>query len=190
MGQVRGVVDGPLAPYEVALRAQLARAGYAESSVRDVVRAMARLSGWLERADRTAVDLTPLVLEEFLGLRRERCTSELVARRGLGPVLRFLHGVEVALDPREADGLGPAAILLGQYRAWLVGDRCLAAESVRCYCSQAKKFLAWLPDPLAEWRASQIPDKGPNKVPPGMEDDECKRNVGSTALSLRLKRRV
>jgi hypothetical protein len=40
------------------------------------------------------------------------------------------------------------------------------------------------------WRASQIPDRGPNKVPPGMEDDECKRNVGSTALSLRLKRRV
>jgi hypothetical protein len=45
MGQVRGVVDGPLAPYEVALRAELARVGYAESSVRDVVRAMARLSG-------------------------------------------------------------------------------------------------------------------------------------------------
>jgi hypothetical protein len=68
MGQVRGVVDGPLAPYEVALRAQLARAGYAESSVRDVVRAMARLSGWLERTGRAAADLTPLVLEEFLGL--------------------------------------------------------------------------------------------------------------------------
>jgi site-specific recombinase XerD len=134
----------------VALRAHLARAGYAESSVRDVVRAMARLSGWLERTGRTAADLTPLVLEEFLGLRRERCTSELVARRGLGPVLRFLRGVEAAPDPREADGLGPAAVLSGRYRAWLVGERCLAAESVRCYCSQAKKFLAWLPDPLAE----------------------------------------
>ncbi|MBV9162187.1 MAG: tyrosine-type recombinase/integrase, partial [Pseudonocardiales bacterium] len=35
-----------------------------------------------------------------------------------------------------------------RYRAWLVGERCLAAESVRCYCSQAKKFLAWLPEPL------------------------------------------
>jgi integrase/recombinase XerD len=150
MGQVRGVVDGPLAPYEVALRAQLARAGYAESSVRDVVRAMARLSGWLERTGRAAADLTPLVLEEFLGLRRERCTSELVARRGLGPVLRFLRGVEAAPDPGKADGLGPVAVLLGRYRAWLVGERWLAAESVRCYCSQAKKFLAWLPDPLAE----------------------------------------
>jgi hypothetical protein len=39
------------------------------------------------------------------------------------------------------------------------------------------------------WRASQIPDRGPNKVPPGMEDDECRRNVGNAALSSRLKRR-
>jgi transcriptional regulator with XRE-family HTH domain len=41
----------------------------------------------------------------------------------------------------------------------------------------------------SERRASQIPDRGPNKVPPGMEDDECRRNVGNTALSSRLKRR-
>ena len=57
-----------MAPYEVALRAQLAQVGYAESSVRDVVRAMARLSGWLVGTERTAADLTPLVLGEFLGL--------------------------------------------------------------------------------------------------------------------------
>jgi transposase len=41
----------------------------------------------------------------------------------------------------------------------------------------------------AKWRASQIPDRGPNKVPPGMEGDECRRNGGNTALSSRLRRR-
>ncbi|MGH3800456.1 MAG: tyrosine-type recombinase/integrase [Pseudonocardiaceae bacterium] len=145
-----GVVRGPLAPYEVALGVELARSGYAQSSTRDVVRAMAWLSRWLEETGRTAADLMLLVVEELLGLRRVRCASELVARRGLGPLLRFLRGVGVAPDPSTVDGPGPAAILVGRYRAWLVGERCLAAESVRCYCSQAKKFLAWLPDPLAE----------------------------------------
>ena len=39
------------------------------------------------------------------------------------------------------------------------------------------------------WRASQIPDRGPNKVPPGMEGDECRRNGGNTVLSSKLRRR-
>jgi len=154
MDHVCGVVRGPLAPYEVVLRVELTRAGYAESSVRDVVRTMARLSGWLERTGRTSAELTPPVVREFLVLRRERCASELVARRGLGPLLRFLRGVGVVPDDNEVDGAGLVAIVLGRYRAWLVGERCLAAETVRCYCCQAKKFLGWLPDPLAEslWR--------------------------------------
>jgi integrase/recombinase XerD len=150
MDQVCGVVSGPLAPFEVVLRVELTRAGYSESSVRDVVRTMARLSGWLERTGRTAVEFTPPVVQEFLVSRREHCTSESVARRGLGPLLRFLRGVGVVPDPSSVDGHGLAAIVLGRYRAWLVGERCLAAESVRCYCGQAKKFLGWLPDPLAE----------------------------------------
>jgi site-specific recombinase XerD len=48
------------------------------------------------------------------------------------------------------DCLVREAILLDRFRGWLVGERGLAAESVRCYCCQAKKFLAWLPDPLEE----------------------------------------
>ena len=150
MDHACGVVYGPLAPFEVALRAELARTGYAESSVRDVVRTMARLSSWLERTGRPPADLSPRVVQEFLVLRRKRCASESVARRGLGPVLRFLRGVGVVPDLSEVDGRGPAVNLLVRYRAWLLSERCLAAESVRCYCSQAKKFLVWLPEPLAE----------------------------------------
>jgi hypothetical protein len=35
------------------------------------------------------------------------------------------------------------------------------------------------------WRASQIPDTGPNKVRPGTEDDLCENGVGSSRLSSR-----
>jgi hypothetical protein len=40
-----------------------------------------------------------------------------------------------------------------------------------------------------DWRASHIPDSGPNKVRPGMEGDECQNGAGNTRLSSRPKRR-
>ncbi|KAA9160574.1 tyrosine-type recombinase/integrase [Amycolatopsis acidicola] len=103
---------------------------------------------WLRETGRTAADLTPTVVEDFLALRRERSGSEAVARRGLGPLLRFLRGAGVAPARGEVWCSDQVAILLARYRAWLVGERGLADESVRCYCSQAKKFLEWLREPV------------------------------------------
>ena len=40
---------------------------------------------------------------------------------------------------------------------------------------------------LATWRASQIPDTGPNKVRPGTEDDLCENGAGSSHLSSRTR---
>jgi hypothetical protein len=40
------------------------------------------------------------------------------------------------------------AVVLEEYRVFLVAERGLAAESVRCYCSHARVFLAQLPDPV------------------------------------------
>lgn len=150
MEHARGVVSGPLAPDEGRLRAELTRTGYAESSVRDIVRAMGQLSAWLERTGRTASDLMPAVVEEFLALRRESCGSAVVARRGMGPLLRFLRGAGIIPAPDQTNAPARIAVLLARYRTWLADERCLASESVRCYCSQANTFLAWLPDPLGQ----------------------------------------
>ncbi len=79
MDEARGVTGGPLAPYEDALRAELAATGYAGSSAADVVRTMDRLSVWLQGNGRTAADLTPTVVEKFLALRREHSSSEVAA---------------------------------------------------------------------------------------------------------------
>jgi len=35
----------------------------------------------------------------------------------------------------------PAAVLLAGFRSWLVAERGLSAETVRCYCNQASTFL-------------------------------------------------
>jgi len=41
-------------------------------------------------------------------------------------------------------------VVLEQFRAWLVQERGLAPESVRCYVTQARPFLVALPSPLDE----------------------------------------
>ena len=43
------------------------------------------------------------------------------------------------------------------------------------------------PHPQDLWRASQIPDTGPNKVRPGTEDDQCENGVESSRLSSRTR---
>jgi len=145
---VAGVVAGPLAPYEAVLRADLAQAGYAASSITDAVRAMARLSGWLHATGLPPGELTPAGVEEFLAVRQQHSRVAAVARRGLGPVLRFLRGRGVVPGREVAPDTTPVEALLADYRAWLVGERGLAAESVRCYATQAKTFLAQLAAPL------------------------------------------
>ena len=146
-GPAPRVVTGPLAGYESALRAELTRVGYAPATVRDIIAAMVRLSGWMQRRRMAAADLGPAAVREFLVMRRKATRVEQVARRGLGPLLRFLRGRGVIPSTGETRG-SPVAALLADYRTWLAGERGLAGESVRCYLVQGGKFLADLPEPL------------------------------------------
>jgi integrase/recombinase XerD len=133
---VRAVVTGPLAGYEAAFRTHLAEAGYSPGSVRDLMRAMARASRWLEGQGLAVAGMTP------------RVAAELETRLpGVGPVLRFLRQAGV-VDSSAGPGSGPVETLLAEFRAWLAGERGLSAVTVRCYGKQARAFLAQLPEPL------------------------------------------
>ena len=131
------VVAGPLAGYEAAFRAYLSRSGYAQVSVRHLVRVMARASHWLEERGVTVGGLTsPLAAELEAGLP------------GAGPLLRFLRVAGLVPAAGRAVGAGPAEALLAQFRGWLAGERGLSAATVGCYAKQARKFLEHLPGPL------------------------------------------
>ena len=52
------------------------------------------------------------------------------------------HGVPVRAAASLVD------VVVEDYRVFLAGERGLAAETVRCYCSQARAFLAGLPEPV------------------------------------------
>lgn len=146
-GPVPLVMTGPLAAYESLVCTELSSRGYAESSVRDAVHMMRRLSLWMDRRELVAAGLAPTRVEEFLAFRRAVCSSEPVARRSLGAVIKVLRHVGAVPVPDEVDGDAVQEVL-ADYGAYLRGERGLAAESVRCYCGQARKFLVALPDPL------------------------------------------
>ncbi|MGW1616978.1 site-specific integrase [Streptomyces sp. NPDC002285] len=148
-GPVPLVMTGPLTPYESLLRTELASLGYAATSVTDAVRMMRRLSIWMDRREITAAGLTPSRVEEFLAFRRAVCHSEPVARRCLGAVVKVLRTAGVVPQPDSITG-DEVQMLLAEYADYLHGERGLATESVRCYCSQARKFLTDLPAPLRE----------------------------------------
>lgn len=148
-GLVPGVMAGPLAQHESALRAELARLGYASSSVTEAVRVMRRMSRWMVERGVSAGELSSVAVEEFVAARRLSCRDAAVARRWIGAVLRFLDGRGLLAEPDPVDRTAVEA-LLEAFRGWLITERGLAAESVRCYGSQAKKFLAQLPAPVEE----------------------------------------
>ena len=134
---VRLAVTGPLASFEAGFRAELARAGYAPRSARGLARAMARLSGWLEESGLPPSALTPAVMAS---LRPELS--------GVGPVVRFLRGAGVVPGADSMADAAPVEVVLGEFGAWLIAERALAAESVRCYVTQARPVLVGLPEPL------------------------------------------
>jgi site-specific recombinase XerD len=63
-------------------------------------------------------------------------------------VLRFLREAGVVPALGSAAGAGPAEAMLAQFRGWLAGERGLSAATVGCYAKQARKFLAYLGEPL------------------------------------------
>jgi hypothetical protein len=97
-GPAPAVLSGPLASSEALLRAELARLGYTAPSVREAVRTLACLSGWMAQRDVAPADLTPAAVEAFVAARREVCPSEPGARRSLTAVLRVLRGAGVVPD--------------------------------------------------------------------------------------------
>lgn len=122
-----------MAPFEAAFRVELARVGYAPSSIDAAVRAMARLDAWLVERGLPPGGLTPLVLADVR-----------IAQRG--PVLRFLRGAGV-VPVADVDVSATEAVLV-EFRRWLAEERGLSPATVRCYGKQARTFLVGLPEPL------------------------------------------
>jgi integrase/recombinase XerD len=145
---VGAVEVGPLVPFEGLLRAALTGTGYAPFTVDVAVRAMARLSEWMQHNDVATAGLTAQEVERFLVARRQRCTVEQAACRGVRTVVKTLRLAGVI--PAEVPDESPVASLLRDFSGFLIRERGLSAGSARSYAKQSRTFLEHLPEPMSD----------------------------------------
>lgn len=155
--QVR--VSGPLAPHADGFREELDGLGYSPRSAQTHLLFMNRLSSWLAKTGLEPGALTAARIEQFLsanGTPRPRFPK---SSRGAEPLLSFLRREGVVPEPPVAV-LTAAAVLVEQFRLYLVGERGLSAGTITNYLHTARRFLQSVgcaeSDDLAQLGASEV----------------------------------
>ena len=146
---LRVVVTGPLAASAAGFCAELERQGYAAQPASELAQLMAHVSRWLDGQGLMPEELTEEVADRFLADRRGKY-RKFRTRRGLAPVLTYLRriGVVPSAEPVVQDTSADVALLVEEYRRFLVNERGLAEVSVLRYLPAVRGFLAGLPGPV------------------------------------------
>ena len=131
---------GLLGPQVEGYRAWLTRRGYTPGTIQNMLADLGRVGRWLSAEGLEASQVNeeldgrvPAPPGVQAGQRR------IPGTRAMAPLLSYLRevGVVAAAEP----SLTPLGALLGRYRSWLVGERGLAATTVRRYENTARRFL-------------------------------------------------
>lgn len=131
--------SGPLAPYALGLRQELASLGYAASSAATLLQLAAHLSRWLEGANIDGSEVTQDVLGRFLSDRRRRYTNQLSAR-ALVPIVGYLRRLGAIPAAVSASAVSPADALLEGFARHLQAQRALSAPVVMAYVRWVRPF--------------------------------------------------
>ena len=142
MSSLLGVrFSGPLEVYAHGFAHELARQGYLVSGAKGQLFLVAHLSRWLaERGLEPAVLNVPEVAEEFFAERRVAGYANYRTVKALMPLLVYLRALGVVAPPPVAP-LTSAQALLERYRAYLTGERGLAATTARGYIDAVRGFV-------------------------------------------------
>jgi integrase/recombinase XerD len=136
-------ISGPLAPHEEPVWSRLAARGYTALSIANVVRVMAHLSRWLVRERLPLAHLTTHEIARFLRHRRRAGYTCWLSRRGVKPILDYLHGVGVPLPPEDNPVVIPTAIdsVIDTYSDYLRRERGPTPSTAAFYERMARMFL-------------------------------------------------
>jgi site-specific recombinase XerC len=137
--------SGPLEPYAGGFAEALGRQGYAPSSAVEQLKLVAHLSRWMAAEGVRPARLTPERVAQFVAARRAAGYRHFLSPRGLRPLLGYLEELGVAAEPALQVPHSPAEVVLAGYHAYLVGERSLAAGTVRYYERVARLFLCVVP---------------------------------------------
>jgi site-specific recombinase XerD len=130
---------GLLGPQVEGYRVWLAQRGYTPGTIRNMLNDLGQVGRWLSAEGLGARQVSEELMAAFLIARREAGARRVPGMRAMAPLLSYLREVEVA--PAAKPSLTPLGSLLGRYRSWLVGERGLAATTVRRYENTARRFL-------------------------------------------------
>lgn len=130
---------GLLGPQVEGYRAWLEQRGYTPGTIRNMLNDLGQVGQWLSAEGLGARQVSEELMAAFLTARREAGQRRVPGIRAMAPLLSYLREVDVA--PAAKPSLTPLGSLLGQYRSWLVGERGLAATTVRRYENTARRFL-------------------------------------------------
>jgi site-specific recombinase XerD len=139
----RARVTGPLEAQAAGFVAELSRLGYTSESAYGQMLLMAHVSRWLAGEGLDAGGLTPGAAERFLAARRAAGYVLYLSPKALVPLLGYLRRACVAPEaPPAAVPAGPADVLLGRFRRYLVSERGIGAETAADYAAKTRLFLS------------------------------------------------
>lgn len=131
---------GRMGPHIEGFRAWLLEAGYTPGTVRGILKTVGQLGRWMVSADVEPSGLNEERIEAFREALRAGGTRRIPGMRAFRPLLDYLNGLGV-LIPEAAVPVTPVEQLVGDYRAWLIGERGLADMTVLRYEKVARRFL-------------------------------------------------
>ena len=119
--------------------ARLLELGYTSGTVRNMLKEVGRLGGWMEQRDLQASQLSKDAIDGFICARRSSGCRRAPTVRAFAPLLQYLDSLDV-LAPTVAPST-PVDDLVGRYKDWLVVERGLAVPTVHRYEVLARRFL-------------------------------------------------
>ena len=133
--------DGALAALATGFAEDLLRQGYGPKTISEHQRLLDDLSGWLERRQLTAGDLSLRQVDRFLSDRRSAGVTRHKTRKALGPILGYLRGLGLAPAAETSGEDGPAKEILSRYRQFLTAERGLVPVTALRYVDCLRPFL-------------------------------------------------
>jgi len=104
-----------------------------------MLRDLGQVGVWLSAEGLESAQFDEERASAFLAARRRAGHRRVPGQRAMRPLLTYLR--EAGVVPAQKLTLSPLGELLGQYRAWMVHERGLAAMTVLRYENTARRFL-------------------------------------------------
>lgn len=130
---------GALAAQVEGYRSWLEQRGYTPLTVRNMLKDLGRVGVWLAEVGLESSQLDEQRVAQFLVSRKDR-GRRVPGPRGMRPLLSYLR--QAGATPAAALASTPLALLLEQYRHWMVNERGLAPMTVLRYDNTARRFLS------------------------------------------------